>query len=198
MLVAGGCTVPVILPVVMAKPLPRVTAIDHTLRFDSTSTDAIVVFGFSSVRTVWIRPGAGDGAHWYCSLKSTITRLKPEAGFIVARLPAKTTYAIVATSLDLDPGERAEGPLQNEAVWVFSAEPGKVTYLGGLRLGPWSDHAPSILRDERFKQSEADDFLTSAFPNVPIHVTEGRMDPVYLVADPNRWHTPVHDTSGCF
>jgi len=187
----------------MGKPRPSLTTIDHNLRFDSKSTDAIVVFGFSSVRSVWIRPGVDDVAHWYCDHRSTITRVKPEAGFIVARLPAKTgkeMYAIVATSLDQDHGSRAEGPLPHEAIWVFSAEPGKVSYLGGLRLGPWSDHAPSILRDERFKQSEADDFFTQAFPNVPIHVTTGRMDPVFLVADPDRWYTANvwHDANGCF
>lgn len=163
---------------------PGVTKTDHNLRFDSKSTDAMVVFGFSSKRSVWLAPGVDDGVSWHCIRPSKITRIEPDGGFIVARLPArigKETYAIVATSSDHN--VEVQGPVANESVWVFTAEPGKVSYLGGLRLGPWSDRGPSILADETYKQSEADDFLTQTFPNVPIHVTTGRMDAAYMGTD---------------
>ena len=186
MFVVGGCYLPVL--VALPRVPPSLTVTDHNLRFDGKSTDAMVIFGFASPRSVWLAPGIDDGVNWHCG-RGGVVRLKAEGGFIVARLPArvgKTKYAIVATSLEMEGGQ---GPSANGPIWMFDAEPGKVAYLGGFRLGPWSDDGPSIVPDERFKQSEADDFLTSAFPNVPIHVTTGQMNAGYVSAG---------DSNGCF
>jgi hypothetical protein len=168
----GGCAVPV------------VTKVDRNARFDSASPDAMVVFGFSARLNVWLFPGIDDGVSWRCaSGRANARRIRPDDGFIVARLPAKTgkeKYGIGALGSDMNLEVR--GPRANQGVWVFNAEPGKVTYLGAYRVA-WSDGYPEIVEDRSVKQSDADDYLTRTFPNVPVHVAPGRMESAYMSFD---------------
>jgi len=186
MLLAGGCTplIPAAVVIATGPPLipPSLITTDHGLRFDGNSPDAMIVLGWSSPGSVWFYPGFDDGINWHCIAgTANARRFQPEGGFIVARLPARTgkvTYGIGVVS---SAGNvQVQGPLANAPVWVFNAEPGKVSYLGGFRVDHLTDNGPVILADERFKQSEADDFVTQTFPNVPIHVTAGWMNSAYM------------------
>jgi len=152
------------------------TTTDHGTRFDGKSPDAMVVLGFSARLPVWIAPGVDDGMNWHpCGGETYAYRIRPEEGFVVARLPAmrgKQKYGITAIGNLLD----AYGP--SGAVSVFNAEPGKVTYLGALRV-VWSGSGGVVMEDPAIKESDADDFVTRTFPNIPVHVVPGRMEVAY-------------------
>lgn len=171
-LACGGCVAPVL------------TTVDRNLRFDTRSRDAIVVFGFSAKLNVWLSPGVDDGVNWRCDRgKINVTRLRPDDGFVVARLPprlGRETYGISALGTDMN--LEVHPRRANEAVWAFNAEPGKVTYPGALGVA-WEDGRPSIVIDSSVKQSDADDYITRTFPNVPVHVAPGRFQAMYLAFD---------------
>ena len=186
---AAPATLPGLIATVVLTPQtptpptpPALITTDHNLRFDSKSQDDLVVLGWSSPGSVWFYPGFDDGMNWHCTRgTANARRLQPEGGFIVARLPARTGKATYAIGMVSSSGNvQVQGPLPNGPVWVFNAEPGKVSYLGALRVDHLSDRGPVILADERFKQSEADDFVTQTFPNIPIHVTTGQLDSAYM------------------
>jgi hypothetical protein len=165
----GGCLIPVL------------HTVDHNTQFNATSPDAVVVFGFSARLNVWIYKGVDDGVNLHCNqAPADVRRARPEEGFIVMRLPARTgkeKYAIGAVGTDMN---IESYPVHaNSHVWVFNAEPGKVTYLGALRVA-WSDGEPSILADGSVKASDADDFVTRTFSNIPSHVVSGRMESIYM------------------
>jgi len=161
-----------------------VTKIDHKQQFDSKSTDSIVVFGWSSPGSVWLYPGVDDGVNLHClGGVANARRFEPEAGFIVARLPARTGKAKWAIGTISSASRQVQGPLANQEVWVFNAEPGKVSYLGALRVHHWSDDGPSIIPDDRFNQGEADDFVKQTLPNIQIHVTPGKLFAIYMSRD---------------
>jgi len=159
---------------------PPLTAIDHNVQFGAASPDAIVVFGFSARLSVWLTPGIDDGVNWACGggRVGEVWRVAPERGFVVARLPARTgkqKYAIRKLGNDIE----EFAPAANQPVWVFNAEPGKVMYVGSLRV-EWSNGRPALLEDASVSATDADEFVTRTFPNIRDHVVERRMDWIYL------------------
>jgi hypothetical protein len=164
--------------------VPALRTVDHNVRFDRTSPDAIVVFGFSAKLNVWLFEGVDDGVNWHC-VRGAVNarRFRPEDGFVVASLRARTgkeKYAIGALGTDMN--IEVHAVRENSGVWVFNAAPGKVTYVGALRVA-WSGGRPSILDDASVTASHADDFVTRTFPNITDHVVTGRMEEIYMDND---------------
>jgi hypothetical protein len=159
---------------------PALTRVDRNIRFDRTSADAIVVFGFHGKFDVWLSAGIDDGVNWACGTgRPRIWRIRPENGFIVARLPPRTGKNKYAIRQIGDPMIAVYGPTANAPVWVFNAEPGKVTYVGAVRV-VWSGHLPAVVEDSEVTAEEADEFVTRSFPNIPDHAVSRPMTWIYM------------------
>ena len=95
---------------------------------------AVVIFAAPPRSTLWLYQGVDDGAGWTCDgAAGQPLQVTSEAGFVMAKLPARTgkeTYAIgaIETAGASDRHLRS-GP--NAKVPVFNAVPGKVTLVGG-------------------------------------------------------------------
>ena len=184
----GGCFRPLL-------PAPPPVKIDPNARFDSTSRDAIVVFGFYGQFNIQIIDGVDDGVNWLCGAgPGLIWRVRADNGFVAVRLPARTgknKYAI--GRIDAVGGLAHAGPQTRwltwdfnshpaRPIWVFNAEPGKVNYVGTLRV-TWAGDAPQIDEDTEVTPQQADDFVTQTFPNIRDHVVTRPMQWIYTGLD---------------
>ena len=176
-------------------PAPPPVKIDSNTRFDSTSRDAIVVFGFHGQFNVQIIDGVDDGVNWVCSAgPGLIYRVRADNGFVAVRLPARTgknKYAI--GRLDAVGGLANTGPQTRwftasfnsqpaKPIWVFNAEPGKVNYVGTLGV-TWAGDTPQMEEDSAVTPQQADDFVTQTFPNIRDHVVTRPMQWIYTGLD---------------
>jgi hypothetical protein len=166
---------------------PGLYTIDRGVHFDRTSPDAVVVFGFSTRLNVWIVEGNSGTMDWSCShpindvLARGVWRVRPENGFAVARLPARTgkqSYGIVAVGTDNNLAVYAAK--MNTNVWVFHAKPGQVNYLGALRVASLSDDGPKIVTDDSVTEEEAEHFMDQAYPKWTAPLEAGRLDGFYM------------------
>jgi hypothetical protein len=163
---------------------PPLTRVDRTVRFDRTSADAIVVFGFREKADVWLAGGIDDGVNWACGTGEggsgqQIWHLRSENGFVVARLPPRTGKYKYAIRWIGDGVISRYRTLANGPVWVFNAEPGKVSYVGAVRI-VWTEGTPAIVEDNAVTEKDADEFVTRTFPNVPEHVVSRPMSWIYM------------------
>ena len=106
-------------------------------RADRARGEAVVVFAAPPRSKVWLYQGVDDGEGWTCEgAAGQSVQVASEAGFVVAKLPARTgkeKYAIGEIAI-ADGSDRRLRPGANAKVPVFNAVPGKVTLVGGVKV----------------------------------------------------------------
>lgn len=166
---AGGCH----------RALVPVTIVDRNVRYDQTSGDALVVFGLTPNMVVTLVEGSDDGVSWHCEV-SQLVRVRPQEGFVVARLRPRTgkrRYAIAAFSTD------ASGLTtwkMTGQILAFDAVPNQVTYVGALRVEFEGGEIRDIMSDRDITYLHAEAFMAGKFANVSAPLVKGQMDWLHL------------------
>ena len=151
---------------------------DRDVSFDATSGDALVVFALTPNMVVTLTAGTDDGVSWHCERGQTV-RVRPQDGFVVARLRPRTgkhRYAIRMLSTDASGLTAWHTPAQ---LLAFDAPPGQVTYLGAWRVEFPGGTLPEIVADPDVTYPQAEAFMAANFANVRAPVVTSRMDWLY-------------------
>jgi len=78
-------------------------SVDRTIHYDGSSDDALVVFALTPNMVVTLVAGTDDGVNWHDGGRVMPLRVRPQDGFVVARLRPRTRknrYAIAKLSTD--------------------------------------------------------------------------------------------------
>jgi hypothetical protein len=141
---------------------------------------AVVVFAAPPRSTLWLYQGVDDGAGWTCDgAAGQPVQVTSEAGFVMAKLPARTgkeTYAIGAIEMAGGSDHHLRtGP--NTKVPVFNAVPGKVTLVGGVKVLDVGEGV-SLLPDPSVTRARAARFLAGKNRGERRRETGGMSGPV--------------------
>ena len=154
-------------------------SVDRSIHFDGNSGDALVVFALTPNMVVTLVAGTDDGVSWHGGARVLPVRVRPQDGFVVARLRPRTgknRYAIAKLSTDASELTAWDTPAQ---MLAFDAPPGQVTYLGALRVEFAGGELPKLVDDPAVTYLQAEAFMAANFANVGAPVVRSRMDWVY-------------------
>jgi len=156
-------------------------------RADKLRSEAVVVFAAPPRSKVWLYQGVDDGLGWTCEGAAGQTvQVASDAGFVVARLPARTgkeKYAIGEIAI-ADGSDRRLRPGASAKVPVFNAVPGKVTVVGGVKVLEVGQGL-SLLPDPSATRERAARVLARKDPRMSASVAKGKVGKMSWVAMPD-------------
>ena len=136
------------------------------------STDAVIVLAVSPDSRLSLFDGEAAAGSWSCKSLMNVANVWSKDGFIVLKLPPRTASKNYAVGQILPGGIGGDAFVVREgtAVPVFHAEPGKVSFVGGIRLattGSGSSRRYGIVPDDSVTREAAQAFVSKVYPKLP-------------------------------
>ena len=145
-------------------------------------TDAVVVLGVSPNSRLSFFEGEFQGGSWKCTSWYNIANVWSDEGYIVLKLKPRTdgkNYAI-GQILPTGIGGNAYVLQKGAVVPVFHAQPGKVTFVGAIKLIETNvGNGYAIVKDTSVTKSDAETFIYHRYPNLSADLAA---EPLQLMA----------------
>lgn len=166
LLLLGGCGI-------------QFSNLDAAAKVNQAGGEAVVVLAVTPRSRVSLFEGESHGHEWTCKSLFNIANVFPTHGFIVLKLEPRTGNKNYGIGQLLPDGIGGDSFIvrRNVMVPAFHALPGKVTFVGGIRLQRDGD-AMTVAPDESPTVEDVGRFLKATYPGLAGDVTH---DPLVLL-----------------
>jgi len=156
--------------------------LDRSASINRGGGEAVVVLAVEPRSRVSLFEGESHDGDWTCKSLFNIANVFPEGGFIVLKLDPRTGNKNYGIGQVLPDGIGGESFIvrRDTAVPAFHAPPGKVTFVGGIRLARHG-RGMRLMRDDSTDVEDVEEFLKTRYPALAGDVADDPL--VFLRAD---------------